>query len=216
MNTVLSLIFGFIGLITGYFIIDVSFKIIENKKRNVNIEINRFFYTKWFRLLICICNGIIWALIGRYNVNAFASILVSLQITVGIMIAFIDLNIRIIPNELVLSIIILGILFQMVSYGIMAILPAFICMIIMMVVFVSVASFVGFGKVGAGDVKFAGAMGMALGYPLIVISVFGMSAMLFVFIISGLAMKKIALASMIPLAPFMVFGFITALISSII
>jgi leader peptidase (prepilin peptidase)/N-methyltransferase len=112
--------------------------------------------------------------------------------------------------------IIVGILFQAINFGLLALIGAVISMIVMMVVFTSVASFVGFGKVGAGDVKLAGAIGLGLGYPLIITAVGIMAVALLIFILAGMALKKIYLSTMLPFAPFMIIGYIAAFVSLLI
>ncbi len=133
--------------------------------------------------------------------------------TLGLIIAYIDVKIRIIPNELVLVILIFGIVFQITYFGFNALFGAVISMIVMMVVFTAVAGFVGFGKVGAGDVKLAGVMGLSLGYPLIITAIGIMAVVLLIYILTGMALKKIYLSTMLPFAPFMIIGYISALLT---
>lgn len=212
MNIFLTAVFGIIGLIIGYKIPDISSEIIEYKKKSNHLN-KSFLYSNWMRTMLSIFNTMSWILAARNLDNKLLAVLISVLITLGIIIAFIDINIRIIPNELVLTMIILGIIFQLAAYELKALVSAIITMIVMMVVFMSVAGFVGLGKVGAGDVKLAGAIGLTLGYPLIIISVFIMAIVLLIFIVVGLVLKKIYLSTMLPLAPFMMCGFVFALMS---
>lgn len=218
MNIIITILFGIIGLVTGYKIPDISDRIIEYKKRKKNFETNESKeLSNILKLLICLFNFAALTAIGLYTDNIFEALLIGIQITLGLIIAVIDIKIRIIPNELVLTLIILGITFQtIIDFGFKNILGAIISMIVIMIVFTAVAGFMGFGKVGAGDVKLAGAIALALGYPLIITAVGIMAIVLLTYILLGLALKKIYLSTMLPLAPFLSAGYILALLTTVL
>jgi leader peptidase (prepilin peptidase)/N-methyltransferase len=203
--------------VTGYKIPDISNRIIEYKKRKKNFETNESKeLSNILKLLICLFNFAAWIATGLYTDNIVTAVLIGIQITLGLIIAVIDINIRIIPNELVLTLIILGITFQTINFGFKNILGAIISMIAVMIIFTAVAGFMGFGKVGAGDVKLAGAIALALGYPLIITAVGIMAIVLLTYILIGLALKKIYLSTMLPLAPFLSAGYILALLTIVL
>lgn len=217
MDILVLIVLGIVGAVIGYKIPYISTKIIEYKKHQIDLNIgNSFLYSTYFKMLLCFVNGAIWIISGLGTENILIGILIGIQITIGIIVAFIDITIRIIPNELVLALIIVGITFQILFSGYKSLLYSLICMIVMMAVFISVAGFVGFGKVGAGDVKLAGVMGLTLGYPLIVKAVFIMAIVLMGFISIGLLLKKIYLSTMLPLAPFIISGYLAVLIDIIL
>ena len=218
MNIIITILFGFTGLVTGYKIPDISNRIIEYKKRKKAFETNDSKeLSNILKLLICLFNFAAWTAVGLYTDNIFAALLIGIQITLGLIIAVIDIKIRIIPNELVLTLIILGITFQtMIDFGLNNILGAIISMVAVMIIFTVVAGFMGFGKVGAGDVKLAGAIALALGYPLIITAVGIMAIVLLTYILIGLALKKIYLSTMLPLAPFLSAGYILALLTIVL
>jgi leader peptidase (prepilin peptidase)/N-methyltransferase len=214
MNILKLIIFGLVGLIIGYKIPKISIKIIEYKKRktNKNIEVANY-NSRIFTYCLCIFNAAAWILGPIYIDNAFMALVICIQITLGIIVAFIDIKIRIIPNELVLTMFVMGIIFQTINYGLQGIAGSIVCMIFIMLVFTAVAGFMGFGKVGAGDVKLAGAIGFSLGYPLVVIAMISMAIVLLAYILIGLALKKIELTTMLPLAPFLATGYIFSLLT---
>ncbi|HBC32333.1 MAG TPA: hypothetical protein DC024_13960 [Clostridiales bacterium] len=218
MNIIITILFSIIGLVTGYKIPDISNRIIEYKKRKKAFETNESKeLSSILKLLICLFNLAAWAATGLYIDNIIAALLIGIQITLGLIIAVIDINIRIIPNELVLTLIILGITFQtMIDFELNNILGAIISMVAVMIIFTAVAGFMGFGKVGAGDVKLAGAIALALGYPLIITAVGIMAIVLLTYILVGLALKKIYLSTMLPLAPFLSAGYILALLTIVL
>lgn len=208
---IIAAAYGISGLLIGWKIPELSKKIMEYKKGTV--ELNKSLYSNTAKYAISLLNGAAWALAGLNAGNPVIGLLIGLQISICAIITFIDINIRIIPNECVLLIAAAGLLFQLMNFGLKALLPALISMIAMMTVFTFVASFVGFGKVGAGDVKLAGAMGLALGYPLIMTGIGIMAAVLLAFIGLGMALKKIYLSTMLPLAPFIAAGYAGVLIT---
>ena len=108
--------------------------------------------------------------------------------------------------------IVLGLAFQAVQFGLSALFPALLCMVAMMILFSAVAGFIGFDKVGAGDVKLAGTMGLALGYPAIISGLIIMSVVFVLFTLAGLVTKKLTLKTMVPFAPFMMTGMVFALL----
>jgi len=215
MNIIKLIYFGILGLIIGYKVPDISDKIIKCKKPETNIEEKSFLSSKVIKVLIIIVTGVLLVLSGSID-NTIVGLLIAVQITIGIIIAYIDIKIRIIPNELVLAMVISGIVFQLLNYGLKALIGAVASMAVMMAVFTAVAGFVGFGKVGAGDVKLAGAMGLSLGYPLIITAVGIMAVALLIFILTGMALKKIYLSTMLPFAPFMIIGYMAGLVSILI
>jgi leader peptidase (prepilin peptidase)/N-methyltransferase len=212
MNIILKFIYGVIGGFLGYNIPYFSVRIMEYKKGKSNINSGKVLIRPTLsKVCFALFNVAAWLLCINNIDNSIAAVLISIQITLGLIIAFIDMSIRIIPNELVLTVLILGIVLQTLLNGIIG---SVISMIFIMIIFTAVAVFMGLGKVGAGDVKLAGAIGFALGYPLVVTAMATMSAILILFILLGLIFKKIKMSTMLPLAPFLVAGYIAALISS--
>ena len=197
-----------LGLFVGYMIPRISLKIIEYKKKITSTNSDE---NKLINLLIILFNAAAWYFTAFTVDNLFVAVLICIQMSLGIILAYIDIKIRIIPNELILVLLVLGIIFQAFNYGLEGILGAIISMIFIMIVFTALATFMGLGKVGAGDVKLAGAIGFALGYPSIVTAMGAMAAVLLSFILIGLVTKKIRMTTMLPLAPFLVVGYIFAL-----
>ena len=207
------IIFAIIGLYTGYITPKLSLELIEYKKKTKNIDIQETLLDSRINILIILFNGAAWCFTAYTAESVFAAILICVQISLGIIFAYIDIKIRIIPNELILVLLALGITYQMFNYGLEGILGSIICMVFIMIVFTALATFMGLGKVGAGDVKLAGAIGFALGYPSVVTAMGAMAAVLLGYILIGLALRKIRLTTMLPLAPFLVAGYIFALVT---
>jgi|LSQX01.3.fsa_nt_gb leader peptidase (prepilin peptidase)/N-methyltransferase len=207
------IVFLSLGLLIGYMTPMISLKIIEYKKKAESIKTVNQPFDRLINVLIILFNGAAWYFIASTVDNIFAAVMICIQISLGIIFAYIDIKIRIIPNELILVLLALGITFQLFNYGLEGVLGSIISMIFIMIVFIALATFMGLGKVGAGDVKLAGAIGFALGYPSIITAMGAMAAVLLSFIIIGLAIKKIRMTTMLPLAPFLVAGYIFALVT---
>jgi len=158
----------------------------------------------------------LWAFIGFKVDNIYLALLISFLLSLALLISRIDLGIHIIPNELVLTMIVIGILLQLVSFDLKSFLIAIGCMIGMGALFLITAAVIGFDKVGAGDVKLAGAIGLVLGYPDILTALIAMSAAMILYCAIGFSAYKLTLRSMLPFAPFMMIGMITGLISNLI
>lgn len=212
MNIPVSVIFGAVGLAVGLNIQNISYNVIKFKRGKCEVSENVFLHSIILRILLGIFNGAAWAMTGLFTDSFMLSILICTQITVGLIVSFIDICIRIIPNEIVLVIIILGIIFQTISYGLYGILGSIMSMVFIMIVFTALATFMGMGKVGAGDVKLAGAIGFALGYPLVITAMGTMSVSLIMLILMGIALKKLKLSTMLPLGPFLSLGYMFSLI----
>jgi len=207
-----AVLYGIIGMVIGYKVPWLSHEIIRYKKKEISTNCN-FLFSTHLQLLLSLFNGAVWYMAALNAENKLVAMLIGLIIITGLITAYVDICIRIIPNEIVLLFVVLGLLFQISHFGVKTLLAAFISMIVLMVVFTAVAAFIGFGKVGAGDVKLAGAMGLTLGYPLIIIAVMAMAVVLLVFIGVGMLLKKIYLSTMLPLAPFIVSGMIISIMT---
>lgn len=213
MNLYFPTIMGILGFTVGMDIPGICDKIIAYKNRKRKSEgLKRHFNGNIISMLFVSVNGILWGFAGFGFDSTLIAILASLIFTVAILIFLIDLQIRLIPNELVMIMLGLGIAFQVTYFGLAALLPALICMLALGLLFFIVGNFVGLNQVGAGDIKLAAVMGLTLGYPNITIALIGMSLALLAFCLSGLLLKRLTIYSTFALAPFMMFGMISALL----
>ncbi|MFB0920169.1 MAG: A24 family peptidase [Oscillospiraceae bacterium] len=217
MDIFLKAILLLSGAALGYELTDISQRLAQYKYRKKGLPLNDDprFTALPAKLGLCVLNAAAWFLSGLLTDNFLIAALVSVLLSTALLTALVDIRIRIIPNELLLIMIVLGLAFQAVQFGLAAIMPALLCMAAMMLLFSAVAGFVGFDKVGAGDVKLAGAMGFALGYPVIISGLVIMSAVFVIFTLAGLLTKRLTLKTMVPFAPFMMTGMVFALIYAI-
>ncbi len=163
---------------------------------------------------VTVSNAGLWFLSALGTDHILQGLSMSFLFSLAILISLIDLRIRIIPNELVLAMCAAGAFYKLTLYGIGSIPPSLLMALGMMTLFSAAAGFAGFNKVGAGDVKLAGAMGFSLGYPSVLTALAAMSAALLIYSLGGLASKKLSLKSSFPFAPFMMLGLAAALIGT--
>ncbi len=216
-GTATAAFLGVIGAVLGYMVPSAAYKISLYKCSGKKIvpEIDKRYISIQVRIFSLLVNAAVWTLLGYKSGNIYGAILMSALFTLSAVIAIIDLQINIIPNELVLIMVVLGLLFQISYYGTEALFPSLLTMLGMMLIFTSVAGAIGFGKVGAGDVKLAGAMGLTLGYPNIVVALIVLSVSLLIYSGIGLLTKKLTLRSMFPFAPFVMTGTVFTLIYTV-
>lgn len=213
MDIVLIVILGIGGAAVGFRLPNIAQRIALYKCRKKEMEFpdNQHYSSAYIKLILCVLNGAVWALSGIFSEHFPVAMLISFLFSTAVLITIIDLRIRIVPNELLLVMVVAGLTFQAVQFGLTAVLISVLCMLGMMVFFSVVAGMVGFDKVGAGDVKLAGAMGLALGYPNIITALIIMCAVFLIFSAVGLILRKLTLKTMLPFAPFMMIGMVFSL-----
>lgn len=213
MDIVLIVLLGIAGAAFGFVLPNIAQRIAIYKyhKKEMELPDNPHYTATYTKLILCAMNGAVWALSGILSEHFTVAVLISFLFSIAVLITIIDLRIRIVPNELLLVMVVAGLTFQGVQFGLIAVLISVLCMLAMMFFFSVVAGMVGFDKVGAGDVKLAGAMGLALGYPNIVTAMIIMCAVFLLFSAVGLILRKITLKTMLPFAPFMMIGMVFSL-----
>ena len=203
-----------IGIPAGIIALRLADRIIGYKccQKNIENKRNLLSVRKW-NFIFAGISTILWALAGLVIDKPYIALILALFFSMAIMISIIDLSIHIIPNELVLAMIALGVLFQLLYFDWKSLLIAIGCLLGLMGIFAGLAAIIGFDKVGAGDVKLAGAMGLVLGYPYILTAVFVMSVAMLVYCVIGIFIGKLSLVSMFPYGPFLMIGMAFGLLS---
>jgi leader peptidase (prepilin peptidase)/N-methyltransferase len=214
VNAVLTSVWGITGGLLGFMIPVITKKISAYKcrKKGIARERKEDLDSLFIRLTVCLCNAVLWALAGYRMTNILSSLLVSFLFSLAFAVALTDWQIRIIPNELVLAMFVSGLGLQTTIGGQHALLLSLLSMAGMILLFTAVAAITGFRMIGAGDMKLAGAMGAALGYPHLLVALMVMSAALFLYGSIGLLTKRLTLISTFAFAPFMMLGTVVSLI----
>lgn len=202
------------GASVGYMLPTVAERIsdFKCKQKGLTPEKKPSYIKHSLTFAVTVANAGLWLLSALGTSNVFQVLSVSLLFSLAILISLIDLRIRIIPNELVLAMCAAGALYKLAMYGPTSMGPSLLMALSLMTLFAAAAGFAGFNKVGAGDVKLAGAMGFSLGYPSVMTALAAMSAALLIYSLGGLAAKKLTLKSAFPFAPFMMLGLAASLI----
>lgn len=210
-----AVIFGVIGFLTCFLLEYLYIHVTKKKCRVHELDIDIGNLDMKYKTAIYILNIALWAASGLLADDIILGLLVALTFSLAILTSMVDLRIHIIPNEFVMAMLIIGVVQQIYHHNLRTLLYAFACMIGMIALFLIVAKVVGVSKVGAGDVKLAGAMGFVLGYPDIRIALMVMGIVILVSCFIGFAVYKITLKSALPMAPFLMTGMAVSLISSL-
>ena len=185
------------------------------KKRNLTYELNQ--KTEWiFVLVMALPGGLLGALTAGWIVPISGLILSGICGAA----ALTDLIYRIIPNETVLAVIGLKLLFGLPTvFGAEGFLPfdpvqSLLGLVVCFLLF-SLPGLFG-KKVGAGDIKLAGAMGFFLGlrFSLIGVVIMGLLVIGFSLVQGQMPVLKF-LKEKIPMGPFITAGLFTAFIRSV-
>lgn len=131
---------------------------------------------------------------------------------IGIVLTLVDLRIRIIPNEAVALLVMTGGILQWYLHGFTGLFLAILAMLLVTAGFLTLGGIMGLWKIGAGDVKLAGVMGVTLGNPQVTAGLLIMALSLLLFCSVGLLLKKITLTSMVAFGPFLVCGLLGGLL----
>lgn len=215
MNATAEIITAIIGIIAGLFIFPLCERVSAYKLtfKDEKLTESRFFSSRIAIAAFALLNGAVWYLLARLYVSLPVLILSCVLAFLAITVALIDARIHIIPNEAVLIFAALGLTLQTLLFGWKnGLLFAFLTMVGAMLVFIAVGLIIGLGKVGAGDVKLAGAMGAVVGLSGITAGLTVLAASLLLYIIIGFLVNKINIKSMFPYAPFISAGMVSGLL----
>lgn len=217
MNIAMALLAGAAGMVSGWFIPLMALKTTEYmlKKNGGTLPPDTRFTSPLLKLVCLISNGALWAAVGMFSDNFFHTVLLLVILLDALIIAIIDIRIRLIPNEAVLIMLLTGLILQISFNGIVSLISAIATMFVVMAAFIALGYLMGLKTIGAGDVKLAGAMGLTLGFPHILYGLIGMSLVLLVWCSGGLITRKLNLKSMLAFAPFMMAGMVFAIVANI-
>ena len=212
MEYIGTIVLCVVGCGIGIFIPKISIRMIERKlsQKGLQRKENRL-DEKWFLVVGILVNGILWGGAGYAAPSIFMAVLIGCLVTMGLLFAIIDLCIHIIPNEMLIITGVLGIALQLVAFDLTHLLFAAVSMVVIFAIFLILGLIIGLHKIGAGDVKLAGVMGLVLGYPYIMYGILVMAVALLVYCIVGITIRKLTHVSMFPFAPFLMIGMISAL-----
>ena len=171
-------------------------------------------FTSALTMLACsLVNGLGWGLCWDFGSAAAApAVLAALIWSLGVVLIVVDLRLRLIPNEVLLWMLILGVPMEVMLRGFGSLFGCVFASMMVFCLFATLGKAMGLYKIGAGDVKLAMVMTMTLGYPTVLTGMLGMAGSLLVFTLGGLLLRKLTLKTMLPLGPFIVPGYWVGLV----
>lgn len=162
-------------------------------------------------LLCALANAVGWGLCWYLGTPLTAALSMALW-SCGAVLILVDLRVRLIPNEMLLAMMVMGLILQGQTAGLDGVVPAIFSAVVIFCIYMGLGNFMGLYKIGAGDVKLSFVMAVALGYPCIMWAMLAMACSMLLFCGVGIALRKMTLKSMLPFGPFLIPGFWVGLI----
>lgn len=209
------IIMGVVGLAIGWFLPDAYRQIVEYKCKQKKRELPKFNLALWHRILSGAVNMFLYGLI-IYHAHGFVlGLTASLLISMAILFTLIDLKIRLIPNELLLVLLGIGLVYRLTLAGIDGILPSLMGGFAMFMLFAISAKVAGFNKVGAGDLKLGFAVGFVCSSTSLTVALLVMAATMGFITLGGMLIGKLKRTDMIPFAGFIMAGMAAGILNSL-
>ncbi|MGL5256885.1 MAG: prepilin peptidase [Proteocatella sp.] len=203
------------SIILGLSIPSISYKIIEYKCSKLNLEVPKVF-SKAIYIYIGLIMSFLGFIVGVLGLKINISILALVLIGISLSITLIDIKLNIIPNEMVLTMFFLGIIYRFFLGGLSSIINSFVGAVIMTLFFGISMIIFGTSKLGAGDIKLATVSGFIASFEYLPTLLFMMALSIAIVCSIGLLIKKLKRTDMIPFAGFIIFGMDIALLQGLI
>lgn len=201
-----------LGAIVGVFLEKASIYLI---RRRVNSLMNYQFSGSNMKTgFWALMNGTGWFILVKINGIQANTLECMLLFSVCIVLSAVDINIKKIPNELIIMTLIIGAAFLITSQPILSLGINVFGLALGFIIFF-LPAIIGKGA-GWGDVKYAAAVGFCLGAYGIISAVLIMTGFLLVYTVYLIVTGKGNLKSKVALGPFMASGFIAVLVLNII
>ena len=204
-----------LGGIYGYFAEDFAEKIIAYKESKREKSYERYPYNPFNNRILNIIVGALLFGISFYYFNIYKALLTIVFAILGIVIVTIDKKVRIIPNELVLVIFLLGLFNQILTKGLQGLKSGLLAFILTSIIFF-LSAFItkklsGSIGVGAGDVKLAMAISLYAGIEGVFDFYYGIAIFLALYVLLGLFTKTIKMGHTFPMGTQIIGGFMVVI-----
>ncbi|UWG98020.1 prepilin peptidase [Dehalobacter sp. DCM] len=196
------------GILAGLLMEKITVLLV--KRRVKEIETPKFTGTPLRSMVWALLNGLSWLAVYLLDGLSARAIECALVISVVIIISAIDISIKKIPNELLLSLLIIHTGVLIAEGQINSILPAIFGLATGFFVFM--LPFLVGKSAGFGDLKFSAVVGYILGVHGVLLSVIIMVALLILFTLYLIATRKGGLKTRLALGPFMAAGALAVMI----
>ena len=202
-----------VGGIGGFAAPMLAQKLIDykGKQKNKEMPVQPQYHSIMCKLICAVCSAVGLGVCAYFKASWLLLILAAVIWILGMVVLLVDMRIRIIANETVLGLLALAVVFRFVIAGGFGLLNSLASMVAVMFVWMILGRFIGFGKVGAGDVKLCGVIGFLYGYPNLSTPILIMAVGLLIFCIGGLLFRKMTLKTMFAMGPFLVAGMLCGL-----
>lgn len=202
-----------IGLVGGYFVPGLTQRVLDykGKQKNKAYPAQPGYMAMPCKLICATVSGVGLGLCAYAEEAWYLLLAVTLVWLVGAVVFLTDVRVRIIPNEAVLALLVLGGVLRVLTAGVSSLLNSLLTMLGIMVVWLVLGGILGHGSVGAGDVKLCGVIGFLFGVPGVVVPVLVMAGSMLLYIVIGLMTRRLRLKSYFPMGPFLVAGMLVGL-----
>ena len=206
---------GFLGLILGLNLFKLSEKIINYKCNQLNKELpSEDIVSKKMKNIFIIIHTLLYIL-GFYFIPIPQSIFVAIFITLALVITLVDISIRIIPNESVLFLLTIGVIYRIVDGGIASLKGSLLGLLLITGLFLGCGLIVYFMRgtigVGAGDLKLAMVIAITIGYPGVIYFLFGLAIALLGYLGIKIVSRTFIIGTSFAMGGQILVGFILAL-----
>lgn len=211
--TMKSILYVLVGAGIGYFATSIAEAVVRYKCLKLNKEVIEYEWRMGERCIGSLVTAVMFMLSG-YSYSLLQSLILCAFCLLAVVGALVDFRIRIIPNELVIIVLLLGLLFNLTEGGLVRIGLSVLSGIITFVLFMLTARITYYLAknmgVGAGDVKLATVAAFAVGIDRLANFYSGIVVALVVYILIGFSVGLIKLNSTFPMGVQIMFGFVAA------
>lgn len=206
-------IYALAGTVFGWFSLPLAERVIHYKFKKKNKAVPVYVWNGEEKL-ICILAAVCLAVSAAYCFPAVQSLWISGFFAIVIIGTVVDYRVRIIPNELVLMVFLLGLFLNLTEGGSGRLVTSVIsCLGTFALFLLSARITFHFAKnmgVGAGDVKLASAVAFAVGASRLSWFYLGLAVSLLTYILIGMYLKRIRIGSTFPMGGQIMTGLVAA------
>lgn len=208
-----EILYALTGGMIGYFTTSIAEIIVKYKCKKLNREFIDYIWKPGEQCIGALVTAVMFLLAG-YSYPTLQSVLLCAFCLLAVVGALVDFRIRIIPNELVVIIFALGLLFNVAEGDLrhlgLSVVSGVITFFLFMITARITYYFAKSMGVGAGDVKLATAAAFAVGLNRLSDFYVGIVAALLLYMVVGFSLGLIKMKSTFPMGVQIMFGFVAA------
>lgn len=213
MKMMITGVFFSVGIAMGSIIPSLAWRIIRYKCIKRHKEIPPVCKLRW-QIAMAILNVILFTLAG-WKLPTAEAVMVCVFVLIAIISTLVDIEIRIISNEMVLLLLVSGVIYRIISGGAESLLGSLGALAIVIAIFggsalISKRLMKDIG-IGAGDLKLAMAIAITVGYPEVYTFLFGLAIAVGLYCVAGLKLCLLTRKSTFPMCGHIMAGFLFVL-----